>query len=108
MHYETDIPDHRNWMMLQSNHGTLMGIPREDDMLRCYIQLTGNTDFVDPQTGRVDRSRFNPKEVVETAAKIFQPYYLKQVGEIDWWTIYISESQLPTTRGSFVRRTQAD
>ncbi|RPD52967.1 hypothetical protein L226DRAFT_511090 [Lentinus tigrinus ALCF2SS1-7] len=86
---ETNFPDSRNWTFIHSNHGTLMNIPREGDMMRYYIQLSEDPDFVDPKTGRVNKARANPGRLMETAAKIFQPYHLKMLGEPEWWTIYI-------------------
>ena len=67
-----------------------MNIPREGDMMRYYIQLSEDPEFVDPKTGRVNKARANPDRLMETAGKIFQPYHLKMLGEPVWWTIYIS------------------
>ena len=94
MHAETDFPDGRCWTFLHSHHGTLMNIPREGDLVRFYIQLSDDTDFLDKTTGRVDCTKATPKKLVETAAGIFQPFRVEQVGEVEWWTIYISEFTL--------------
>ena len=91
MHVETDFPDGRGWTFLHSHHGTLMNIPRENDLVRFYIQLPDDTDFVDKQTGRVDRARATPEKLIETAVNIFEPYHVEKFGEVEWWTIYISE-----------------
>ena len=89
-HLDTDFPDGRCWTFLHSQAGTLMNIPREDDLVRFYIQLPDDTDFVDKQTERVDRAKATPEKLIETAKKIFHPYRVEQVGEVQWWTIYIS------------------
>lgn len=91
MYPETDFPDSRCWTFLHSKNGTLMNIPREGDMMRYYIQLPPDTDFINQKTGRIDKARATSEKLIETAAKIFHPYTLKQVGQTEWWTIYISE-----------------
>ena len=97
MYSETDFPDGRCWTFLHSHHGTLMNIPREGDLMRYYIQLPQDTELVDQTTGRVDKNRATPEKLIETAATIFQPYTLKKVGEVEWWTIYISKSAICLT-----------
>ncbi|KAI0738678.1 FAD binding domain-containing protein [Daedaleopsis nitida] len=86
---ETDFPDTRCWSFLHSNHGVLMNVPREGDLMRYYIQLPEDTDYVDKTTGRVDKSRASPEKLIERAQKIFQPFNMKQAGPVEWWTIYI-------------------
>ncbi|PIL24616.1 hypothetical protein GSI_12500 [Ganoderma sinense ZZ0214-1] len=85
---ETDFPDLRNWAVIQSNHGTLMNIPHEGDMVRFYIQLPPDTDFMDPETGRVDWAKASAERIIECAARIMQPFLLSTVGEAEWWTVY--------------------
>ena len=46
-----------------------MNIPREGDMVRFYIQLPPDTDFVDRQTGRVDLAKASPDRIMEAAAR---------------------------------------
>ena len=87
---DTDFPDLRNWAFIHSNHGTLMNIPREGDMVRFYIQLPPDTDFVNSETGRVDMAKASPERIMESAAKILQPFQVAKVGEAEWWTVYIS------------------
>ena len=88
-HVDTDFPDIRCSAVLHSRDGTLGNIPREGDLVRFYIQLPDDTDFVDKQTGRVDRAKATPEELFEMAKKMFQPYHVEQVGQALWWTIYI-------------------
>ena len=40
-----------------------MIIPREGDLVRFYTQLS-HTDVVDPETGRVDKNKMTPQELV--------------------------------------------
>ena len=88
---ESDIPDIRNRASIHSVHGSCMIIPREDDKVRLYIQLSETDVEKDNDTGRVDKSKLQAQDLIKTVKKIFRPYYLEQVGEIDWWTIYVSE-----------------
>ena len=89
---ETNFPDLRNWAVIQSNHGTLMNIPREGDMVRFYIQLPPDTDLVNRETGRVDMAKASAERIIESAAKIMAPFSFSEVGEAEWWTVYISAS----------------
>lgn len=65
-----------------------MIIPREGDKVRLYVQVTAS-DVVDPETGRVDKSRIGPERLVQVAKKTFYPYTM-HADQFDWWTIYIS------------------
>ncbi|KAI0738708.1 FAD binding domain-containing protein [Daedaleopsis nitida] len=94
---ETDFPDARCWSFLHSNHGVLMNIPREGDLMRYYIQLPEDTDYVDKATGRVDKTRASPEKLIERAQKIFQPFSMKQAGPVEWWTIYIIGQRVAQT-----------
>lgn len=87
----TDFPDTRNKSAIHSRNGSCMVIPREGDKIRLYIQLS-DTDAVNPQTGRVDLGRYDPKRLLEVANKTFRPYTIDAApDQIDWWTIYQSE-----------------
>jgi phenol 2-monooxygenase (NADPH) len=65
-----------------------MIIPREGDKVRLYVQLTGSA-VLDPATGRIDKERIGPRELMQVAKKTFHPYRI-DTDEFDWWTIYIS------------------
>ncbi|KAF8270632.1 FAD binding domain-containing protein [Lactarius quietus] len=85
---DTDFPDIRNKSAIHSRNGSCMVIPREGDKVRLYIQLS-DTDAVNPQTGRVDLGRYDPKRLMEVASKSFRPYIIDTApDQIDWWTIY--------------------
>ena len=68
-----------------------MIIPREDDKVRLYIQLSEKDVEKDIETGRVDKSKLGALDLIKVAKKAFEPYHIDYVGEIDWWTIYVSE-----------------
>ncbi|KAJ0377795.1 hypothetical protein COL26b_004006 [Colletotrichum chrysophilum] len=63
--------------------GALMIIPRENRMVRLYIQLKE----VSAGGGRVDRSQITPDFIFKSAQKIFSPYKL-EYHYCDWWTAY--------------------
>ncbi|EJF56271.1 thioredoxin-like protein [Dichomitus squalens LYAD-421 SS1] len=94
---DTDFPDIRNWTFIHSNQGTLMNIPREGDLIRFYIQLSSDTDFVNRETGRVDLTKASPDRIMEAAAKIMQPYRVVRVGDVEWWTVYIIGQRVAQT-----------
>ncbi|OLN94309.1 Phenol 2-monooxygenase 4 [Colletotrichum chlorophyti] len=79
----TDFPDIRFRTMIHSTSGALMVIPRENRMVRLYIQLKE----VSAGGGRVDRSQITPELIFSTAKKIFSPYKL-EYHYCDWWTAY--------------------
>lgn len=80
----TDFPDIRTRTMIHSaDSGTLMVIPRENKLVRLYIQLTE----VSAGGGRVDRSKITPEVIFKAAQKIISPYKL-DYHYCDWWTAY--------------------
>ncbi|ERT02715.1 hypothetical protein HMPREF1624_01016 [Sporothrix schenckii ATCC 58251] len=80
----TDFPDIRNRTMIHSaSNGSLMVIPRENRLVRLYIQLTE----VSVGGGRVDRSQIQPDMIIKAAKKIMSPYQI-DYHYCDWWTAY--------------------
>ncbi|KAI9147756.1 Polynucleotide 5'-hydroxyl-kinase GRC3 [Paramyrothecium foliicola] len=80
----TDFPDIRNRCIVHSAEaGTLVVIPRENRLVRLYIQLKE----VSEGTGRVDRSQINPGLILKAAQDILTPYKFEYY-YIDWWTAY--------------------
>ncbi|KAL1910956.1 hypothetical protein Sste5344_003129 [Sporothrix stenoceras] len=80
----TDFPDIRNRTMIHSAaNGSLMVIPRENRLVRLYIQLTE----VSVGSGRVDRSQIKPGMIMKAAKKIMSPYNI-DYHYCDWWTAY--------------------
>lgn len=85
---DTDFPDIRNRCAIHSNNGSCMIVPREEDKVRLYVQLD-DRNAVDEESGRVDKSKIGPHELLDVARKIFHPYSFKTPESFDWWTIYI-------------------
>ena len=90
---DSDFPDVHCMSYVHSNAGMLFTIPREDDLVRLYIQQSAEAnDLIDPATGRVDKNRSSPEKLLEQGRKILAPYTIKSKdGVIDWWTIYVGE-----------------
>ncbi|KAG1848326.1 FAD binding domain-containing protein [Suillus subalutaceus] len=84
---DTDFPDIRNKTLIRSNHGSVFVIPREQDRTRIYVQLE-DKDFINPVTGRPDKEKVGPEQILETAQKSLEPYKLIRKSEFVWWTIY--------------------
>lgn len=64
--------------------GSLMVIPRENKMVRLYIQLT---EVAPDASGRADRSKITPDLIFPAAQKILHPYKI-DYEYCDWWTAY--------------------
>ncbi|KAK4547105.1 hypothetical protein LTR36_001326 [Oleoguttula mirabilis] len=81
----TDFPDIRMRCAVHSaSSGSLMVIPRENKLVRLYIQLT-TTDKLGG--AKVDRSKINPDVILASAQRILHPYKLTY-RYCDWWTAY--------------------
>ena len=66
-----------------ADNGSMMIIPRENRLVRLYIQLTDLK-----QSGqRVDRSTITPELILAAAQRIIKPYELTYK-YCDWWTGY--------------------
>ena len=63
--------------------GSVMVIPRENKLVRLYIQLTE----VSKNGGQVDRSTITPSIILQAAQRIMSPYKLTYT-YCDWWTAY--------------------
>ncbi|KAH7062968.1 FAD binding domain-containing protein [Paraphoma chrysanthemicola] len=81
----TDFPDIRMRCAVHSaSSGSLMVIPRENKLVRLYIQLT---EIKPDASGRADRSKITPDTIIKAAQKIIAPYSLTYE-YCDWWTAY--------------------
>ncbi|KAI0135944.1 putative phenol 2-monooxygenase [Hypoxylon sp. NC0597] len=81
----TDFPDIRMRCAIHSaENGSLMIIPRENKMVRLYIQLK---EVTPDASGRADRSKITPDLILRAAQKILSPYKI-DYEYCDWWTAY--------------------
>ncbi|KAM0500908.1 hypothetical protein ACHAP8_004627 [Fusarium lateritium] len=82
---KTDFPDIRMRCAIHSaENGSLMVIPRENKLVRLYIQLK---EVTPDASGRADRSKISPDVIFKAAQKIIHPYKL-DYEYCDWWTAY--------------------
>ncbi|KAJ9608456.1 hypothetical protein H2200_007444 [Cladophialophora chaetospira] len=82
----TDFPDIRMRCAIHSeSSGSVMVIPRENKLVRLYIQLT-TTENVEGGK-KADRSKINPESILASAQRIMSPYKITY-RYCDWWTAY--------------------
>lgn len=67
---------------IHSEHGSIMVIPREDNMVRLYIQIASSTD---PDWN--PRRTATEEQVQESAKKILQPYSIEWE-RVEWYSVY--------------------
>ncbi|KAH8897808.1 hypothetical protein GQ53DRAFT_451322 [Thozetella sp. PMI_491] len=79
---KTDFPDIKMKCTIHSEHGSIMVIPREDNMVRLYIQIASSTD---PDWH--PRKTATEKEVQESAKRILQPYSIEWE-RVEWYSVY--------------------
>lgn len=83
----TDFPDIRMRCAIHSaESGSVMVIPRENKLVRLYIQLT-TTQKTGDQAARSDRSWVTPEVILASAQMIMAPYSITY-RKLDWWTAY--------------------
>ncbi|KIW87802.1 uncharacterized protein Z519_11776 [Cladophialophora bantiana CBS 173.52] len=85
IHPLTDFPDIRSRCSIHSaRNGSLMVIPRENELVCLYIQLE---DLERNMDGRIDSTKIAPEDILRAAQKIMSPYNL-QYDYCDWFTAY--------------------
>jgi 2-polyprenyl-6-methoxyphenol hydroxylase-like FAD-dependent oxidoreductase len=67
---------------IHSEHGSIMVIPREDNMVRLYIQIASSTD-----KDWNPRKSATEKEVQDSAKRILQPYDIEWE-RVEWYSVY--------------------
>ena len=84
----TDFPDIRMRCAIHSaNSGSLMVIPRENKLVRLYIQLT-TTEKTGEGGSKADRSKINPEVILQSAQRILAPYKLTY-RVLDWVSKFV-------------------
>lgn len=82
----TDFPDIRQRCAIHSaDAGSVMVIPRENKLVRLYIQLQA-TEY-GQNGGKADRSWITPEIILQSAQRILHPFKL-DYSYCDWWTAY--------------------
>jgi len=102
LHSKTDFPDIMSKCLIHSiNSGSIMVIPREDGLVRLYVQLQAEAG---PDGKQKHYGRDASEDVCkERARKIFEPFKL-EFGKTAWFSVYrkLSSSSLiwPTSSWS--------
>nr|POE72185.1 phenol hydroxylase [Quercus suber] len=78
----TDFPDIKMKCTIHSDAGSIMVIPRENNMVRLYIQIASSTD-----KDWNPRATKTAEEVQATAKKIMQPYWIDW-DRVEWFSVY--------------------
>ncbi|KAK2592651.1 hypothetical protein QQS21_009650 [Conoideocrella luteorostrata] len=78
----TDFPDIRKVFVVHSTRGTIMGVPREDKLVRFYISMDGGH-----RNTSLDAKSITSDKIVRAAQDILAPYKL-EAGKIPWWSAY--------------------
>lgn len=77
----TDFPDIRMRCAIHSaDAGSVMVIPRENKLVRLYIQLTTTNS---EGGAKADRSKINPETILASAQRIMAPYTITY-RVLDW------------------------
>ncbi|KAJ8133408.1 hypothetical protein O1611_g211 [Lasiodiplodia mahajangana] len=79
---KTDFPDIKMKCTIHSEHGSVMVIPRENRMVRLYIQIASSTD---PDWN--PRKTATAEEVQASAKRIFHPYSIEWE-RVEWYSVY--------------------
>ncbi|KAK6008271.1 hypothetical protein QM012_000174 [Aureobasidium pullulans] len=78
----TNFPDIKMKCTIHSDAGSIMVIPREDNMVRLYIQIASSTD-----KDWNPRKQASTEEVQEAAKKILKPYDIEW-DRVEWYSVY--------------------
>lgn len=79
---KTDFPDIRKVFVVHSDAGTVMGVPRENKMVRLYISMDGGS-----QHTSINAKNVTAENIVDAARAIMAPYTL-DAARIPWWSAY--------------------
>ncbi|KAF7919723.1 uncharacterized protein EAE97_011641 [Botrytis byssoidea] len=79
---QTDFPDIKMKCTIHSDFGSIMVIPRENNMVRLYIQIASSTD-----KDWNPRKTATEEEVQASAKKILQPYNIEWE-RVEWYSVY--------------------
>ncbi|EEQ90998.2 FAD monooxygenase [Blastomyces dermatitidis ER-3] len=78
----TNFPDILTKCTIHSDSGSVMVIPRENNMVRLYVQISSSTD-----ADWSPRKTATVSEVQQAAKRIFQPYHLEW-DRVEWYSVY--------------------
>lgn len=79
---KTDFPDIKMKCTIHSEYGSIMVIPREDNLVRLYIQIASSTD-----KDWNPRKTATEEQVQSSAKKILSPYTIEWE-RVEWYSVY--------------------
>ncbi|CAL3962513.1 unnamed protein product [Diplocarpon coronariae] len=79
---QTNFPDIKMKCTIHSEHGSIMVIPRENNMVRLYIQIASSTD-----KDWNPRKSATEEEVQGSAKRILEPYTIEWE-RVEWYSVY--------------------
>ncbi|TWU75603.1 hypothetical protein ED733_006745 [Metarhizium rileyi] len=79
---KTDFPDIKMKCTIQSQHGSIMVIPREGNMVRLYTQIASSNE-----SNWTGIKTATPEQVQEVAKKILHPYSIHWE-RVEWYSVY--------------------
>ncbi|KAI9751282.1 MAG: hypothetical protein M4579_006135 [Chaenotheca gracillima] len=79
---KTDFPDIKLKCNIHSDHGSIMVIPRENNLVRLYIQIASSTD-----EGFNASKTASEADVQASAKKILKPYNIEWE-RVEWFSVY--------------------
>ncbi|KAJ0413754.1 FAD binding domain-containing protein [Aspergillus carlsbadensis] len=89
----TDFPDIRQSCAIHSDkYGSIMTAPRENRLVRFYLQLTGDSDL---GKTAIEQTEESPDAIIQLVRRIMEPYSLTYE-HCDWWSIYPIKQGLVT------------
>lgn len=80
---KTNFPDIRKVCVVHSKKGTLMGVPREDKLVRFYVGLDSSVDV----TAALNSRSLTFEDIMDSARSILSPYTF-EAGRVQWWSAY--------------------
>ncbi|RUS25657.1 FAD binding domain-containing protein [Jimgerdemannia flammicorona] len=93
---ESNISDRQIRIFYNETGGTLY-IPREQGLTRIYVQMSKEVDT------RRERENLKLDDILEQAAKNFQPFTFK-ASEVTWWTSWTAGGRAVLVFGSYIPR----
>jgi len=88
----SDFPDIRISCVIHSVLGSIMTLPRENGLVRFYVQLAESS----VAWGDFDGSKVTPDDIIKIARKIMHPYSL-DYDYCDWFSVYTVGQRLADT-----------
>lgn len=85
----TGVADIRQSSVIHSEDGSVMTVPREDRLVRLYVQLEQTEAGESP----IKPEEATPEKILEFAKPIFSPYNL-DFDVCDWYSIYTVSGQI--------------